>query len=365
MKIMLFWAIYEKYLKSTYKKNPVLYALSYKEQLDFILSDTVGWNIALAKRLEKQGHEVEILIVNAQCLQRAWAIENDCVFDKHWRDTIPMNQVKKFLPDILWVASIFRYFGNYLGEIKPYCKKILAWTACPMPRSLDLTHIDCVLTSHSNFQSLFKEQGLASEILLPSFEPNILDNIHIDERDIECSFVGSLSSAHFERVKIIKTLTKFTPIEVWSEPPNLFSKGVFELSFWSTYLRFQSIKNKIHPSVWGVDMYKILARSKISINVHIGVASGLAGNMRMFEVTGMGALLITEETPNINQLYKPGTEVITYKNTQDLIDIVNYYMINTKEREAIARAGQKKTLENHNSQVRSQELLEILNHYLD
>ena len=51
--------------------------------------------------------------------------------------------------------------------------------------------------------------------------------------------------------------------------------------------------------VWGLDMYRALARSKITINRHINVAENNANNMRLFEATGTGSLLITDRKDNL------------------------------------------------------------------
>lgn len=365
MKIILFWSYYDDYLSRLYKVNSNLDRLSYQAQLDYILADYFGWPSALLQRVEKQGHEVKILIVNARHLQQTWAMENGCEFDvQNWQYSIPLEQVKRFSPDVLWIGSMFKYFGEYLGQIAPYCKKIFAWAACPLPKSLDLSHIDCMLTSHTNYQSYFREQGKAAERLLPSFEENILAASNIEYRDIDCGFVGGLSWAHIERIEIIKKLADKTPIQIWSDYPKFLSRGVLKPNFWNAYLKLLSVKSRMNSSVWGMDMYKILARSKITINVHADVASGLAGNIRMFESTGMGALLITEDAPNIRELYEPGKEVITYKSTEDLIELINYYIDQPQERESIAQAGQARTLKDHSTVQRSKDLIAIFTQYL-
>ena len=43
-----------------------------------------------------------------------------------------------------------------------------------------------------------------------------------------------------------------------------------------------------------------------SLNRHIDVAEGYANNMRLFEATGVGALLLTEAAPNLADLFEPG-----------------------------------------------------------
>lgn len=365
MKILLFWSYYKKYIDDIYEKHTNLHTLSYNEQLDKILSDHFGWPPALVKKLEDQGHEVKILIVNSEPLQRAWTKENNCVFDSgKWQYEIPLQQVKSFSPDILWIGAMFDYFGEYLKELKPYCKKIFAWTACPIPKSLDLSYIDCFLTSHTNFRDYFVSSGKTCEILLPAFEEKILESIGIKDRDIECSFIGSLTWAHIERIKILRKLSDIVDIQIWADPPSLFVKRILKPGFIQSYIDFLRIRGKIYSGMWGLSMYGILARSQISVNIHGDVAFGLAGNMRMFEATGAGTLLVTEDAPNIRELFEPDKEVITYKNMDDLIDKIKYYTDKPKEREAIARAGQIRTLKNHSTIQRSKEIIEIFCRYL-
>ena len=55
---------------------------------------------------------------------------------------------------------------------------------------------------------------------------------------------------------------------------------------------------------WGVDMYDILSRTKISFNRHINVAEKNANNMRLYEATGMGSLLLTDKKDNLKKLFE-------------------------------------------------------------
>jgi len=52
-------------------------------------------------------------------------------------------------------------------------------------------------------------------------------------------------------------------------------------------------------------MYNVLKNSKITLNNHIGIAGCFAGNMRLFEATGVGTLLITDWKTNLKEMFKP------------------------------------------------------------
>jgi len=107
-------------------------------------------------------------------------------------------------------------------------------------------------------------------------------------------------------------------------------------------------------------MYEVLARSRIAVNRHGDIAEGFANNMRLFEATGVGALLVTEAASNLADLFEPGTEIVAYENGDDLVDKLSYYLEHPDERRSIAAAGQARTLRTHNFALRMSELAEIL-----
>jgi spore maturation protein CgeB len=366
MKILLLWSYYQKYLDRLYAENLQLSSLNYQAQLDYILADYFGWPPALVNRLKDLDCEVKIVTVNVLPIQTAWAIENDFTFDRErWDYEISIAQIKSFNPDIIWIVAASRYHNkDYLSNLRQYCQKMFMWIAAAVSPSLDLSSIDCVLTSHQNFQNYFQTQGKKCELLLPAFEADIIKKINRVDKDISCSFIGSLSYLHLQRMETIGQLVDRTSLQIWSDAPKLISRGVLNPQFIVSYLKMSKVRGRSNPSVWGMDMYETLARSRMTVNIHVDAASGLAGNMRMFEATGSDTLLLTEDAPNIQELYQPGMEVVTYNCTADLIDKINYYTEHSAEAETISNAGQQKTLTSHSTMVRSQELFGLFDRYL-
>jgi spore maturation protein CgeB len=110
---------------------------------------------------------------------------------------------------------------------------------------------------------------------------------------------------------------------------------------------------------WGLEMYQILGKSQITINHHGDVAP-YANNMRLYEATGVGTLLVTDWKDDLHETFEPGKEVIAYKSSEECAELVQDYLARTEERESIARAGQQRTLAEHTYFQRMQELVEIL-----
>ena len=103
-------------------------------------------------------------------------------------------------------------------------------------------------------------------------------------------------------------------------------------------------------------MYKILSRSLITLNRHINVSENYANNMRLYEATGMGSLLLTDYKDNLNEIFEIDKEIISYRSKEEASDKASYYSKNRSKAERIAKAGQMKTLENHTYQKRMVEL---------
>jgi spore maturation protein CgeB len=64
-------------------------------------------------------------------------------------------------------------------------------------------------------------------------------------------------------------------------------------------------------------MYEVLARSLMTVNTHGRIAGEDANNLRLYEATGMGVLLVTDARRNMGQLFEVGSEVLTYRDAED------------------------------------------------
>ena len=111
-------------------------------------------------------------------------------------------------------------------------------------------------------------------------------------------------------------------------------------------------------------MYEIFHKSLITLNYHIDVAGAYAGSGQLFEATGIGTLLVTDWGKNLHEMREPGKEGVAYRSAEECAEMVQYYLGHAAEREAIARAGQQRTLRDHTYYKRMQEFADIIRDYL-
>jgi len=67
----------------------------------------------------------------------------------------------------------------------------------------------------------------------------------------------------------------------------------------------------------------------------------------MFEATGLGSCLITEHKKNIEDLFEPDKEVVTYKSLDELKDKLKILENDKNLCKKIKIQGQKRTLKYH------------------
>jgi len=102
------------------------------------------------------------------------------------------------------------------------------------------------------------------------------------------------------------------------------------------------------------EMYR---KSKIVLNT----AAVDDVNMRVFETLATKSFLLTEDIPTIHELFTDGKHLVTYKNLDDAIDKIKYYLQNDEERNNIALEGYKEFISKHTYQHRFETILKSIN----
>ena len=116
------------------------------------------------------------------------------------------------------------------------------------------------------------------------------------------------------------------------------------------------------------DYSALFCRSKININIGVDLWDGkkvLQIKGRDWEVPMSGGFLMNHYNPLMEENFKQGgqgKEIGVYKNTDDLVKKIKYYLAHDKEREKIALAGYRRARKDHTYKKRFERILDIVKH---
>lgn len=133
----------------------------------------------------------------------------------------------------------------------------------------------------------------------------------------------------------------------------------YQTRFYS-YQDNEIIKNvERYPAVnYVTEMPLVFQCSKINLNpAFCMIESG--ASLRALDIMGAGGFLLTRHQQELSEMYKDGEELVIYKDYQDAIDKVTFYMEHKDLRQKIARKGREKTLEEHSLQGCIDEIFRI------
>ena len=373
MKIAIIDTYYPAFLASQHTKQPNLKTLPYGQQLEELLDQCFGTSDFYSHHLNELGCDAQDLIVNCVPLQEAWAKEKGARYSSlalrvphrffrlpwlgHRLAALPglvdiaMAQIEALAPDVLYCQDLSFFPPEVLARLRKHVKLVVGQIASPLPPESLLKGYDLILTSFPHFIPRLRALGIPSEYFRIGFDTRVLEKLGEVHKDVDASFVGGISRNHDKAIPVLEYLARNTPMQ-------FFGYGVDSLH------QSSPIRGRHHGEVWGLDMYRALARSRITLNRHINVAENNANNMRLYEATGVGTLLLTDRKENLGDLFEIGKEVVTYSTPEEAAELIRYYLAYPEEAEAIARAGQARTLREHTYQRRMEELLPILARYL-
>lgn len=106
------------------------------------------------------------------------------------------------------------------------------------------------------------------------------------------------------------------------------------------------------------EMVNVFSQSKINLgfstcgNTHQSGEKILQVRLRDFEVPMSGGFYMVEYMEELEAFFNIGTEIVCYRDAEDLAQKIRYYLSHDEEREAIRSAGYQRCLQDHSWQQR-------------
>jgi len=372
MKCLILDTYYPAFLEAFFREHTDLSQLPYDVVWQLLMEECFGTSDYYSTNLAKLGHEATEVIANSRFLQERWAQENGVtlrgrdswewtkrrkvvpwlkrVESREWFYDVLTAQVKEYRPDVLYVQDMNLIGADFLRAVKADVKLTVGQIACPITPGTDLSPYDLILSSFPHFVERFRNEGLQSEYFQLGFEPKLLQRLKRRERS-RVVFSGGLSLDHADRIELLEKIARTQPLDIWGYGVELLAPD-------------SPLRRAHRGEAWALDMYEVLYNADIALNHHINVAQNNANNMRLYEATGVGSLLLTDAKQNLNNIFEVDKEVVAYSSSEECVELIDHYLSHEDERAAIARAGQERTMREHTYGHRMEQLVEILGRYL-
>ena len=355
-KTLFIQTFYPEFLSGLYADDATLHNLPFDEQRQRLLATAFGAGDAYSNGLRALECEATDVICNADLLQARWAAEHGVQLAGNIHDRrrqVVAAQIAAYRPEVLYVFEWSPLGDTFLAEMKPQVRLLVGQIASPLPASRTFAAYDLMISSWPPLVEHFRSEGLAAESLRLGFDARVLNRLEPQDPEYNVTFVGGFAPSHTDRIKWLERLLAEVEIEV-------FGYGVENTPARSP------IREHHRGEVWGWKMYQTLQRSRITLNRHAGidirgkVDTRFANNMRLYEATGAGTCLISEDRDNLADLFEVGREVVVYRDENDCVAKIRHYLHHENERIRIAQSGQQRTLRDHTYTDRMGELREIL-----
>lgn len=385
---------YRDFLADYYTRNPNVGNQSYDEQYAHLMGQCFAWSDNYGRLLCEKGFDTMEIVANAQPLQRKWAEEAGLHASLSLTDIL-LKQIEFFKPEVIYFQDSVSYSGDFvlrLRERLPSLKLCIGNICAPFTTvQLESFKVfDYFTVCSPFFQKNLAQYGIESVIIPHAFDQRVLQHLNENNnyQESKLAFIGSIitdEGFHDLRKQVLhKLISNDIPFTFYGNLPDRSKAALLkkQASFLAAKT-FDSIglsgltdhfplikKGRNHsslpkapsiapelyrialPPVFGLEMFKALSRAMIGFNIHIDCAGDYAANMRLFETTGAGSCLLTDQKSNLSELFKDGEEIIAYSSSEDCLDKIKWLLDNPEECKRIALNGQQRTLKEHNFENR-------------
>jgi len=366
-RVMQVHTFYRGYLEDFYKKNSRLAQASFDTQMLGLIRDAFSGIHMLPPYLS--GCKGMLVVANCHEAQWRWLQENGVALQdvNDWQDEIVRRQIQLFQPDVLYLSDSIRFQASFIASLpwRPPC--VVGWRGADVDFDTDWTGYDIMLSGLPRLLALAESLGAKKGILfhpgMPKWIAREVENI---PQEIDVVFAGSIyPKQHLRRLALLEALAEAAVAHAFSLVLHILCDDALIPPVLRPFVR---------PPVFGMEMHRALRRGKIVFDTQgtIGLrradgsyafdlAAGDTVNMRLFEATGGGSMVLTDALPGLAKLFEPAREVVTFHDERDLIEKILHYLKNPQEREAIAAAGKNRCLEQWSMKHCSKHFFNIVN----
>lgn len=358
MKFLQQYVFIQSYLELFYGRNPELAMSAYAEQMYALVRDGFSGNHVIAPYLNSLFFDAYLSIPNCLPAQLMWLRERGGRLERRddWFYEIARKQVDYYRPDILYLTHSAAMDSRFIRSLVKRPELVVGWWGGPfVPSGTDFSEFDFILSNSPSFHKIAAGFGAReTREFFPGFPEYMEWDSCQAKAEYDIVFSGSLGGYHRARLSYLLKLAQIVELR-----DTELSLALFLNVADKTRLPAALASRDLGPR-WGVEMHKALNLGKIVINIDGDNDEDEAGNMRLFEATGTGVFLLTEHHKGIEKYFLPGIEIETFKNFDEMLAKIDFYLAHPEERQKIANRGKLRCHKDYAMKKRAQAFIETI-----
>jgi hypothetical protein len=378
------------YLQVVYGTHPRFAGLPYEEQKRQIFADFFSFADSWEYWLRRAGIEATDVPIDIPQLDAAFARDHASSRDDVDATVAVLQQLA---PDVLYLSSLERWTPERIAKLRsavPSIRGVLGMAGVDVYHLPALRQVDAFLTCMKGLAARLRADGLPAFFMPHAFDPRVLGHAARSEPRVDLAFFGNIFSGshwHDERREVLEALAEHCGLTIYSSTANKDASSPWRfLKLSSAYWmgrglqripgafdrvphgaslrraaewpspprldRGRLLTGATRPPVYGLTMYRELAATRMTVNVHVGIAGPYAANMRLFEATGIGTCLLTDAKSDLQEFFISGEEVVSFENAGDAVAKASELLADPERMAEIGRRGQARTLRDHTYRAR-------------
>lgn len=238
-------------------------------------------------------------------------------------DEVELIKIKTKAPIVMWFPDSVAGFNKGLFFISDY-----DYLFFKDPYIVE------ILRSNYNKNNVYYLPECCNPKFHKSFE---LTNEDLDHYGCDITTYGNphnYRSSFFSQLNTLKL-----NIKIWGHQPPIWQQNnKIKLKYKGEYLVNE-------------EKAKFVLAAKINLNTL--VPAGIYGlNARAFGITGIGGFQMIHWRAGLKDLFVDGKEIVSFKDFNELIEKIKYYLDRPEERKKIAEAGQIRAYKDHTYELR-------------
>lgn len=277
-------------------------------------------------------------------LQRAWARENG-LSGREGLEEILLAQIESSGADVFYNLDPVRFDDRFLKRLPGNVRSSVYWRAAPSSHDR-FSAYDALVCNFPRLINHRLKQGRYAGWLAPAVSSQMSRfSRPLDARSIDVCFVGGYSQHHQNRANMVHELAALkgdfaVSIHLAVSRKVKIATALSRVPFSRLSLALpRKLENAAEGPIFGNELHSLIGKSKVVVNGAVDMIGDERGNMRCFEATGCGALLLSD-----NGSYPPGfvngETMVTYSSQDSIAKLLTRLLRQWNEKSAeIAESG--------------------------